>query len=251
MGMRMKLGVRIGTTTQSSSDETDKSVDESRVIAEPTKAPRWDRESLGRRAEPRFIPPCLGDETANGSYRECPLHLGGLQLALGTSPVPIDVRGHFQRGVAEMAGQPSDVCTALEAAFRERMPEAVEGPLFLGRSDPWNRRLLHGGVQMAPKKSERRQVALVPTVEYEAGRIVPLPVPPTTEKVDDIADESTSRRSRFFGDPIAPPVNVRRTRTTACSRSTSPHLSPSSSPWRMPVFRATRQSVRYGSSTRC
>src|SRR5438132_2726450 len=140
--------------------------------------PHWDRESLGRRAEPRFIPPGVGDETANGSYRECPLHLGGLQLALGTSPVPIDVRGHFQRGVAEMAGQPSDVCTALEAAFRERMPEAVEGPLFLGRSDPWNRRLLHGGVQMAPKKSERRQVALVPTVEYEAGRIVPLPVPP-------------------------------------------------------------------------
>ena len=68
-----------------------------------------------------------------GSDREHTLHLGGLELPLGAFPVAVDVGGHFQRGVAEVSGEPGDLGPALERSLREGVSEAVKCPQFLRR----------------------------------------------------------------------------------------------------------------------
>lgn len=87
------------------------------------------------------------------SNRKGALHLGGLELSLGTFPMAVDVRRHLERGVPQVPREPGALCAALTRALCERVPEAVERSLLLRGPNPPDLGAGQGGVKVAPKQN--------------------------------------------------------------------------------------------------
>ena len=133
----------------------------------------------------------VGVRRSAASDREGSLHLGGLQLPLGTFPVAVDIGRHLERGVAEVPGEPRDLGAALERPLGERVPEAVERSLLQRRPHPWDAGARHGRVEVAAEHNGGSRNA-VPCGAREdeavAARTPPL-APMPSEQLDHVGDQ--------------------------------------------------------------
>src|SRR2546430_12138302 len=101
-----------------------------------------------------------------------------------------------------MAGEPGDLSPALESAFCECVPEAVEGPLLLGRPHPSDLGGNHRRVEMTSQNNCRREepLAVLAGKDQVTDRAVVV-IAPTCQELNDVGDQVDVSSLTVLGPP--------------------------------------------------